>query len=69
MTGAPWYIRNEDIRKDLRIDPVSKYIRDRALKLFGSMANIQNPSFEIFDYNPEDYLNTKYRHLKTILLD
>ncbi|XP_030767178.1 neural Wiskott-Aldrich syndrome protein-like [Sitophilus oryzae] len=33
------------------------------------MANIQNPSFEIFDYNPEDYLNTKYRHLKTILLD
>jgi len=32
--AIPWYIRNADIQRDLKVDPVKKFIRDRALKLF-----------------------------------
>lgn len=43
----PWFIRNNDIHRDLKIDKIDKYIRDRAVKLFDITDNHTNEAMEI----------------------
>lgn len=55
ITDAPWFIRNNDIRKDLKIDTVSKQIRRRNKKLLEKFESHTNPTLaEALNYDPEE---------------
>ena len=54
ITKAPWYIRNADIRRDLKIETVPEFIKNRQQKFIEKNTNHQNPLIrETFQYNIE----------------
>lgn len=65
--GIPWYIRNTDIHRDLNIDSVKKYIRDRALKLFEQIDAHENRSLEILKLPPNSAHAYYKKDIRSIL--
>lgn len=52
---APWYVRNEDIFRDLEYKPVTEVIQERAKKLFVKTEEHENPLIrQATAYDPAD---------------
>jgi hypothetical protein len=56
IIGAPWYIRNKDIRKDLRITPILTDLKSHLATFQKSLASTKNRSLEnLWDYEATDH--------------
>ncbi|GBP04845.1 RNA-directed DNA polymerase from mobile element jockey [Eumeta japonica] len=42
-SGAPWYVRNDTLHRDLELLTISKYMQDMSKKFFDTAANHPNP--------------------------
>ncbi|GBP28537.1 RNA-directed DNA polymerase from mobile element jockey [Eumeta japonica] len=42
-SGAPWYVRNDILHRDLELPTISKYMQDMSKKFFDTAANHPNP--------------------------
>ncbi|GBP51272.1 RNA-directed DNA polymerase from mobile element jockey [Eumeta japonica] len=43
VSGAPWYVRNDTLHRDLELPTISKYMKDMSKKFFDTAANHPNP--------------------------
>ncbi|GBM84862.1 hypothetical protein AVEN_20890-1 [Araneus ventricosus] len=65
ISGARWFMRNEDIRHALKIPPIKEFIKNIANSFFENLTNVDNSAIhELELYTPD--LNT--RMPKAILL-
>uniref|UniRef100_V5GNF3 Putative RNA-directed DNA polymerase from transposon X-element n=1 Tax=Anoplophora glabripennis TaxID=217634 RepID=V5GNF3_ANOGL len=61
-TGAPWFVRNSDIRRDLGFTSALEAIRERARKLFERAEIHSNPLIRnAVDYRPEEAAGRRRR--------
>lgn len=60
ITNAPWFIRNSQLRSDLKIPSICDYIKLRAEKLFTNAESHENPLIrKAVDYETSDIIKHK----------
>ncbi|GFY25120.1 probable RNA-directed DNA polymerase from transposon BS [Trichonephila clavipes] len=47
ITNAPWFVRNEMLHKDLKIDPILDFIKNQSKKFFDRLPQIPNQSIRV----------------------
>ncbi|GFT24518.1 RNA-directed DNA polymerase from mobile element jockey [Trichonephila clavipes] len=47
FTNAPWFVRNEILHKDLKIDPILDFIKNQSKKFFDRLPQIPNQSIRV----------------------
>ncbi|GFV12123.1 RNA-directed DNA polymerase from mobile element jockey [Trichonephila clavipes] len=47
LTNAPWFVRNEILHKDLKIDPILDFIKNQSKTFFGRLPQIPNQSIRV----------------------
>ncbi|GFT16546.1 RNA-directed DNA polymerase from mobile element jockey [Trichonephila clavipes] len=47
ITNAPWFVRNEILHKDLKIDPILDFIKNQSKKFFDRLPQIPNQSIRV----------------------
>ncbi|GFT43336.1 RNA-directed DNA polymerase from mobile element jockey [Trichonephila clavipes] len=47
LTNAPWFVRNEILYKDLKIDPILDFIKNQSKKFFDRLPQIPNQSIRV----------------------
>ncbi|GFW63606.1 RNA-directed DNA polymerase from mobile element jockey [Trichonephila clavipes] len=47
ITNAPWFVRNEILHKDLKIDPILDFIRNQSKRFFDRLPQIPNQSIRV----------------------
>ncbi|GFU72880.1 uncharacterized protein TNCV_4910091 [Trichonephila clavipes] len=47
ITTAPWFVRNEILPKDLKIDPILDFIKNQSKKFFDRLPQIPNQSIRV----------------------
>ncbi|GBN67053.1 hypothetical protein AVEN_121719-1 [Araneus ventricosus] len=55
ITQVPWYVRNKQIQKELKLTPLLDYFRKLAIKFFNNIDNSTNTTIaEIPRYDPSE---------------
>lgn len=68
ITKDPWYIRNDDIRKDLNILTFRKHVQKLSEKFFNSLSQIPNPLIKTLgDYDENEITFYNHKRPRTIL--
>ncbi|GBN12516.1 putative RNA-directed DNA polymerase from transposon X-element [Araneus ventricosus] len=66
ITQAPWYVRNKQIQKELKLTSVLDYFRKLAIKFFNNIDNSTNAAIaEIPRYDPSEH--RKRRRPRTLI--
>ncbi|GBM61594.1 putative RNA-directed DNA polymerase from transposon X-element [Araneus ventricosus] len=66
ITQAPWYVRNKQIQKELKLTSVLDFFRKLASKFFNNIDNSTNPAItEIPRYDPTEH--RKRRRPRTLI--
>ncbi|GBO28568.1 hypothetical protein AVEN_203288-1 [Araneus ventricosus] len=52
VVNAPWYVRRKVIHDDLKIDPISDFIKKSSTKFFNKIPQIRNESLQRPAYDP-----------------
>ncbi|GBN51430.1 hypothetical protein AVEN_267868-1 [Araneus ventricosus] len=52
VVNAPWYVRRKVIHDDLKIDPISEFIKKTYLKFFDKLPQIRNELLLRPTYDP-----------------
>ncbi|GFX48415.1 RNA-directed DNA polymerase from mobile element jockey [Trichonephila clavipes] len=47
ITNAPWFVRNEILHKDRKIDPILDFIKNQSKKFFDRLPQIPNQSIRV----------------------
>ncbi|GFT15531.1 RNA-directed DNA polymerase from mobile element jockey [Trichonephila clavipes] len=47
LTNAPWFVRNEILHKDLKMDPILDFIKNQSKKFFDRLPQIPNLSIRV----------------------
>ncbi|GFW29500.1 hypothetical protein TNCV_744421 [Trichonephila clavipes] len=47
LTNASWFVRNEILHKDLKIDPILDFIKNQSKKFFDRLLQIPNQSIRV----------------------
>ncbi|GBO13214.1 putative RNA-directed DNA polymerase from transposon X-element [Araneus ventricosus] len=60
ITQVPWYVRNKQIQKELKLTPLLDYLRKLAIKFFSNIDNSTNTDIaEIPRYDPSEPIKRK----------
>lgn len=66
MSGAPWFLRNSQLRRELKIESMRQTIKKRAQDTLNRMNTLDNSAVrDVLDYNPIN--RRKYKGLKDLL--
>ncbi|GBM54580.1 hypothetical protein AVEN_238586-1 [Araneus ventricosus] len=52
VVNAPWYVRRKVIHDDLKIDPISDFIKKSSSKFFNKIPQIRNELLQRPAYDP-----------------
>jgi len=65
LTTAPWFIRNSNIHKDLKIPRVKDFLQNKQQKFLDKISTHRNPLLRnTFDYDPHPQTG-RHKNLKT----
>ncbi|GBM21405.1 hypothetical protein AVEN_153461-1 [Araneus ventricosus] len=68
ITKAPWFVRNKQIRKELKLTPILDYFKKLAISFFHKLDNSTNTAIaEIPKYDPLQ--PKKKRRPRTLLIN
>lgn len=66
--GAPWYVRNLQIHRDLGMEQIAEFIRDGAAKLFDSLEEHPNPLAREIAQEYDQFALLTHKRPKMVLL-
>ncbi|GBL73517.1 hypothetical protein AVEN_159504-1 [Araneus ventricosus] len=52
VVNAPWYVRRKVIHDDLKIDPISEFIKKTSVRFFDEIPQIRNELLQRPAYDP-----------------
>ncbi|GBM82282.1 hypothetical protein AVEN_44369-1 [Araneus ventricosus] len=68
VVNAPWYIRRKDIHDDLKIDPISEFIKKTSLRFFDKLPQIRNELLLKPTYDPAIPSSRKLRWMLSLII-